>query len=284
MSIPGFPVSDTVENTLHAQRPSTGRAITSGYYACDLQTLVENDDLVIDNYEDLLPSTPLVYRNVLNCIAKGVHLRCKLIEKRSRRLLSPRIFELRSESGNVILSAVELMKSRTSYISVMHEGVAIGKLRSDFIGSQYVFSCLSGAELISIQYESKLRKSKTRKGPRNLRVAIPSIELSASDLDPGELRCAMKSNLMEANGVDLFRNRQPSWSGTVGGYVLYFPTRRKLIESVKNFVLETSKGKAIVQFGRLDRSTFAIDFTYPFNPLQAFALALSALDFKLCCE
>ena len=38
----------------------------------------------------------------------------------------------------------------------------------------------------------------------------------------------------------------------------------------------------VVQFGKCGGETFALDFSYPVSPVQAFALALSSLDNKLC--
>ena len=39
-----------------------------------------------------------------------------------------------------------------------------------------------------------------------------------------------------------------------------------------------------MQFGRINEDTFALDFQYPFSPLQAFAISLSSLDKKFACD
>jgi len=38
-----------------------------------------------------------------------------------------------------------------------------------------------------------------------------------------------------------------------------------------------------MQFGKSEDNTFALDFKYPFSPLQAFAIAISAMDTRIGC-
>lgn len=40
----------------------------------------------------------------------------------------------------------------------------------------------------------------------------------------------------------------------------------------------------IVQFGRVGKDLFTLDFRFPLSPLQAFGIALSSFDYKLACE
>jgi tubby-related protein 1 len=76
-----------------------------------------------------------------------------------------------------------------------------------------------------------------------------------------------------------------------GVYRLNFEGRVK-IPSVKNFQVcphhSTSDGvykigggmnnKVALQFGKVDKNRFHLDFRYPFTPLQALAVALSQFD------
>lgn len=39
-----------------------------------------------------------------------------------------------------------------------------------------------------------------------------------------------------------------------------------------------------MQFGKVDNDIFTVDYNYPLNALQAFAIALSSFDSKLGCE
>jgi tubby and related proteins len=40
----------------------------------------------------------------------------------------------------------------------------------------------------------------------------------------------------------------------------------------------------VLQFGRVGTDEFSLDYQFPITPLQAFAIALAALDPKLACE
>jgi len=39
-----------------------------------------------------------------------------------------------------------------------------------------------------------------------------------------------------------------------------------------------------MQFGRVAEDVFTVDYNFPMNALQAFAIALSSFDGKLACE
>jgi len=67
---------------------------------------------------------------------------------------------------------------------------------------------------------------------------------------------------------------------------------RVTLASVKNFQLvagnnETDAENAspiVLQFGKVGKNTFTMDFQYPLSVMQAFSICLSAFDFKLACE
>ena len=40
----------------------------------------------------------------------------------------------------------------------------------------------------------------------------------------------------------------------------------------------------LLLFGRVEKSRFSLDLQWPLSPLQAFAIALASLDYKLGCE
>ena len=56
--------------------------------------------------------------------------------------------------------------------------------------------------------------------------------------------------------------------------------------SVKNFQLidEYDDNKIYMQFGRVGKDAFTMDFQYPLCALQAFGIALSSFDYKIACE
>ena len=119
-------------------------------------------------------------------------------------------------------------------------------------------------------------------------------------------------------------NKPPKWSSVVGAYVLNFSGRVTMASvknfqmvvrcslyssipcscSVLLFNLrppavislhirlplnslqeaENQDGAPILQFGRVGKDLFTMDFQWPLSPLQAFAVALSSFDYKLACE
>merc|ERR1711870_95645 len=85
--------------------------------------------------------------------------------------------------------------------------------------------------------------------------------------------------------IDTFQNRQPKWNDQIGAYVLNF-NKRVTEASVKNFQLISSTDPETVslQFGRVGKEVFNLDFRYPISPFQAFAMCLSSFDYKLGCE
>jgi tubby-related protein 1 len=59
---------------------------------------------------------------------------------------------------------------------------------------------------------------------------------------------------------------------------------RVTLSSVKNFQLVgEDDGKIVMQFGRVDSDEFVMDVQWPISPFQAFAIALSACDTKIAC-
>ena len=159
----------------------------------------------------------------------------------------------------------------------------LGKLRSNFVGSHFVLFS-EGAnpekaavdeavrkELLALTYEATKKK-----GPREIRAVIPvekpkvpgKVLLEASELDDTVVHLA---------------NRKPRWNEHIQGYVLNF-SKRVSEASVKNFQLVNKSDDVILQFGKVSKDDFSLDFKYPLSPLEAFGVALSAFDFKWCCE
>jgi tubby and related proteins len=65
------------------------------------------------------------------------------------------------------------------------------------------------------------------------------------------------------------------------------------VASVKNFQLvasvENGQGnqegdKVILQFGKIGKDLFTMDYSYPISAFQAFAICLSSFDTKIACE
>lgn len=85
--------------------------------------------------------------------------------------------------------------------------------------------------------------------------------------------------------IDGYQNKPPKWNDQIGAYVLNF-NKRVTEASVKNFQLISANDPETVylQFGRVDKEVFNLDFRSPISPFQAFAMCLSSFDYKLGCE
>jgi len=177
------------------------------------------------------------------------------------------------------------------------------------------------AELSCILYESNILGSK---GPRKMTVIAPSVKTNkdgkyisnihrpaSNDVNDSLLQ-TYQTGSNSTNFIALV-NKTPKWNDQVGAYVLNF-NGRVTMASVKNFQLmihkeneEESNGensqnnsnhennnnsdenggdeeRPVLQFGRVGKDTFTMDFGFPLSPLQAFGICLSSFDSKLACE
>ena len=76
------------------------------------------------------------------------------------------------------------------------------------------------------------------------------------------------------------------WNDETQSYVLNFHGRVTQA-SVKNFQLcnvAKDPDTVVMQFGRVGKDAFTMDFQYPLCALQAFGIALSSFDYKIACE
>ena len=89
----------------------------------------------------------------------------------------------------------------------------------------------------------------------------------------------------DMTGLIKLINKPPRWNDQVGAYVLNF-NGRVTMASVKNFqlVADDDHDSILLQFGRVGKDLFTMDFAHPLSPIQAFAICLSSFDSKLACE
>ncbi|KAJ3357629.1 hypothetical protein GGF32_000921 [Allomyces javanicus] len=83
----------------------------------------------------------------------------------------------------------------------------------------------------------------------------------------------------------VLHNKAPQWNEDTHSYVLNF-NGRVTVASVKNFqiVHDNDIDYIIMQFGRTEDGTFAMDCQYPVSPLQCLGMCLTSFDAKLACE
>ncbi|XP_017978255.1 PREDICTED: tubby-like F-box protein 14 [Theobroma cacao] len=98
----------------------------------------------------------------------------------------------------------------------------------------------------------------------------------------------------------ILKNKPPRWHEQLQCWCLNF-RGRVTVASVKNFQLiattQPAAGaptpsqpappdidKIILQFGKVGKDMFTMDYRYPLSAFQAFAIYLSSFDTKLACE
>lgn len=216
------------------------------------------------------------------------------------------------EGDRFLLSSKKRAKNRTSnYIVSMQQHDLnrdspsfLGKLRSNFLGTEFTIydkgvnpknsdpDALQSApglvrqELAVVQYASNVLGSR---GPRKMKVAVPHVsdEGVRQAWRPSRQSEQMLTRFKDRDLTGLIKltNKPPRWNESVGAYVLNF-NGRVTMASVKNFQLVTQDDPddVALQFGRVGKDLFTMDFQFPLSPFQAFTICLSSFDSKLACE
>lgn len=92
----------------------------------------------------------------------------------------------------------------------------------------------------------------------------------------------------------VLKNKAPRWHEQLQCWCLNF-RGRVTVASVKNFQLVAAvdpshnvsaveQEKVILQFGKIGKDIFTMDYRYPLSAFQAFAVCLSSFDTKPACE
>ncbi|KAK6239303.1 hypothetical protein QUC31_004772 [Theobroma cacao] len=96
----------------------------------------------------------------------------------------------------------------------------------------------------------------------------------------------------QKDGMLVLRNKAPRWHEQLQCWCLNF-NGRVTVASVKNFQLVASPENGatgqehenvILQFGKVGKDVFTMDYQYPISAFQAFAVCLSSFDTKIACE
>lgn len=92
----------------------------------------------------------------------------------------------------------------------------------------------------------------------------------------------------------VLKNKAPRWHEQLQCWCLNFKGRVS-VASVKNFQLvaavdpwhnisDAEQERVILQFGKIGKDIFTVDYRYPLSAFQAFAICLSSFDTKPACE
>lgn len=116
----------------------------------------------------------------------------------------------------------------------------------------------------------------------------PGVEHGSSSIDNSS-----ESN-HSAREPLILKNKAPRWHEQLQCWCLNFKGR-VTVASVKNFQLVAAaephqnvsvaeQDRVILQFGKIGKDIFTMDYRYPLSAFQAFAICLSSFDTKPACE
>ena len=92
----------------------------------------------------------------------------------------------------------------------------------------------------------------------------------------------MKVETINENNITEYKNKLPIFSKKFQKYFMDFNQRVRL-SSKRNFILENNNGKKVIQCGKIDKNTYALDFEI-LSPIQAFSITITSLINKIFCE
>lgn len=201
-----------------------------------------------------------------------------------------------------------------------HAGATVSKSRSTrLVGLKQISPRVPAGNypVAQISYELNVLGSR---GPRRMQCTMNAIPASAVELGgiaptqtefiqnnmdillPAPLsrsKSVLTENIQPAplagqkEGGLVLKNKSPRWHEQLQCWCLNF-RGRVTVASVKNFQLVASSEnntqatqeheKVILQFGKIGKDLFTMDFRYPISAFQAFAICLSSFDTKIACE
>lgn len=123
---------------------------------------------------------------------------------------------------------------------------------------------------------------------------LSSPRSKAAVVDSSTLEGEFVSGLLSKDEPLVLKNKAPRWHEQLQCWCLNF-RGRVTVASVKNFQLvasteapptttQSDHDKVLLQFGKIGKDMFTMDYRYPLSAFQAFAICLSSFDTKLACE
>jgi len=193
----------------------------------------------------------------------------------------------------------------SNYLIYMDQpGDALGKLRSNMSGSEYViYDAGVRPEYLNDQSANKgngvraehgavlyQKEQQSNSSPRKIIVCLNALDKKGGDsrghrpqTKAEEMITFLKHKTGTANtNFCVLENKMPQWSEQMQSYVLNFGGRVTM-DSIKNFQLIHTDGveqKVVLQFGRVAKDEFTMDFQWPLSPFLALALSLSSWGFE----
>ncbi|KAG6418756.1 hypothetical protein SASPL_120961 [Salvia splendens] len=229
-----------------------------------------------------------------------------------------------NDNGKFLLAARRCRRpTYTDYIISLNAGDVsktssnnIGKLRSNFLGTKFTIFDAQPPNA-----GAKVTKSRSTRGPRRMQCVMDAIPVAA--IEPGGIAPTQtafipgnfdsfpslpffrskstRSDSFQSGPIStpkdemlVLKNKTPRWHDQLQCWCLNF-NGRVTVASVKNFQLvaslengaggqEQQHENVILQFGKVGKDIFTMDYQYPISAFQAFAICLSSFDTKIACE
>ncbi|KAJ3374112.1 hypothetical protein GGF31_008328 [Allomyces arbusculus] len=242
-------------------------------------------------------------------VPQGHKVQCRIVRHRDGMDKMAPGYEVFLEFGQqrfFVMSARKLKKRNGSTYGIylapldqIQKTSALAKVRSNFLGTAFTITApvrdaprpRDGAvkpreELAAVLYEPNILGFK---GPRKMTILLPTMTKSGERerIIPTQESETLLGRMKTGNDPKLLvlHNKAPQWNEDTHSYVLNF-NGRVTVASVKNFqiVHDNDIDYIIMQFGRTEDGTFAMDCQYPVSPLQCLGMCLTSFDAKLACE
>jgi len=288
------------------RNPDGSPAGTGGGHAADTKGI----DGAAMNAESLEATKQWLYRP---CSKNSRPLECYVERERSGIAGSNTVFRLYNEQNHhtgqnsrFMMSAKKLKGKTTSYYLISMDmtpdddrgsDTVLGRVRGNAVGSEYLFTdggVTAGKTRLSSLIRRELgfvRFNFDSKGPSSTEVWVPNVTDGGSATvwqpeDPEEgMEAKIKAN--QVSDLKALKNKKPRWDAAHGGHVLNFHGR-VTESSVKNFQLafagadeESARDDVILQFGKVSKDKFTLDYSWPLSPVQAFGICVASLDGKI---
>lgn len=237
---------------------------------------------------------------------QGTPVQCSIVRDKSSKMY-PKYTLMLDGENRFLLSARKRKKSRSSnYIISLdvadtsrHSPHFAGKVRSNFLGTEFVLYDTGDKpgkqrgegdlrrELGGVRFEYNVLGTR---GPRKMVAVVPAMDPTGEpyifrpEVENDSILDRHKAKL-HLEQILVMINKPPKWNDQLGAYTLNFQGR-VTCASVKNFQLvsQTDLDRVLLQFGKVGKDKFTMDFAYPLTALQAFAICLTSFDSKLACE
>ncbi|KAL3813193.1 hypothetical protein ACJIZ3_014461 [Penstemon smallii] len=153
--------------------------------------------------------------------------------------------------------------------------------------------------IATISYELNVLRTR---GPRRVHTVMHSIPISSiqeggtAPTPTSFPQCSTTDNKSSSSYSPalVLKNKAPRWHEQLQCWCLNFKGR-VTVASVKNFQLVADvdptvnvpageQEKVILQFGKIGKDIFTMDYRYPISAFQAFSICLSSFDTKPACE